>query len=217
MPPSQEKPKLIYWKLHGRSDFCQAMLYAGDIEYDVDTDTANTWPSFKADTPFGQVPILKHGELTLAQGGALTRYCARLAGLYPEDIVEASVCDMYLEEMMDIFGALFKAKNAADKEAKLAAWKMLETEHLPKHYGLLEKNLLQSSKPFLGGDAPNASDVAFFAVNNLYAKAGLDVEGVLSGVPTLKAALEGTLSLGSLKNFPDMGLYFTSDPENQSF
>ena len=64
---------------------------------------------------------------------------------------------------------------------------------------------------------PNASDVAFFAVNNLYAKAGLDVEGVLSGFPTLKAALEKTLSLGNLKNFPDMGLYFTSDPENPSF
>ena len=111
MPPSQEKPKLVYWKLHGRSDFCQAMLYAGDIEYDVDADTANTWPSFKADTPFGQMPILKHGDLTLAQGGALTRYCARLAGLYPEDIVEASVCDMYLEEMMDIFGALFKVSD----------------------------------------------------------------------------------------------------------
>ena len=83
---------------------------AGNIEYDLDTDTANAWPASKESTPFGQIPVLKHGGLTLAQGGALNRYCARLAGLYPQGIVEASICDMYLEEMMDIFSGLFKVR-----------------------------------------------------------------------------------------------------------
>lgn len=105
---STEKVQLVYWNLHGRSDFCQAMLYAGGVPYDLDEETANVWPEGKDATPFGQIPVLKHGSLTLAQGGALTRYCARLGGLYPEDMTEASICDMYLEEVMDIYGALFK-------------------------------------------------------------------------------------------------------------
>ncbi len=108
--PPAGKPCLIYWELHGRSDFCQAMLVAGNVEYDLDTATANAWPAGKDESPFGQIPILNHGDLTLAQGGALNRYCARLAGLYPDGPVEASICDMYMEEMMDIFGGIFKVR-----------------------------------------------------------------------------------------------------------
>ena len=110
-----------------------------------------------------------------------------------------------------------KAKNAPDKDSKIAAWKMLETEHLPKHYGFLEKNLNSSGKQFLGGDDANAADVAFFAVNNIYSKAGLDVDAVLSAFPKLKAALEGTLKNGRLSSFPDRHLYFSSDPKSSAF
>jgi glutathione S-transferase len=118
---------LVYWNLHGRSDFAQAMLYAGNIPFDLDEETANAWPASKDDTPFGQIPVLKHGELVvIGQGGAITRYCARLAGLYPcgycegDDAEEqaaaraaaaaAAVCDMYLEEMMDIFNGIFQVR-----------------------------------------------------------------------------------------------------------
>lgn len=104
------KPTLVYWNLHGRGDFCQAMLYAGGIEYDLDDATANTWPAPKDEAPFGQLPYFKHGDLTLAQNGAITRYCARLAGIYPTDPVEASKCDMYIEEVMDIFNEIFKVR-----------------------------------------------------------------------------------------------------------
>lgn len=110
-PPNSapaENPKLIYWNLHGRSDFCQAMLYAGDVSFDLDEETANAWPQAKEDSPFGQLPFMKHGNLVIGQGGAINRYCARLAGLYPSDIAEAAICDMYLEEVMDIYGAIFK-------------------------------------------------------------------------------------------------------------
>uniref|UniRef100_A0A7S3QJJ9 Glutathione transferase n=1 Tax=Chaetoceros debilis TaxID=122233 RepID=A0A7S3QJJ9_9STRA len=216
---SSEKPVLVYWGVHGRSDFCQAMMAAGNIDYDLDTETGNAWPAAKEESPFGQIPYLKHGALTLGQGGALNRYCARIAGLYPSDAVEASICDMYMEEMMDIFSGLFPPNGAADKEAKITAWKFVQDSHLPKHYALLEKNLVKSGKPFLGGDKPNAADVAFFAVNNVYSKASIDTDKVLSDVaPTLQKALSETTKLGQLSNFaPDRGLYFSSDPENASF
>ena len=78
---------------------------------------------------------------------------------------------------------------------------------------------MKSGKPFLGGDKPNAADVAFFAVNNIYAKASIATDKVLSDVaPTLQKALAETTKLGSLSNFaPGRGLYFSSDPENGSF
>ena len=110
-PLPTSKPVLVYWAVHGRSDFCQAMLYAGNIDYDLDDTTANEWPASKEDTPFGQVPVLKHGTMTIGQGGAINRYCAKLAGIYPSGFQEAALCDMYLEEIMDIFGGLFKVRH----------------------------------------------------------------------------------------------------------
>jgi glutathione S-transferase len=105
-----EKPSLVYWELCGRGDIAKCLFYAGDIEYDLDTDNANSWPAYKGQCPFGQIPVLNHGDLNLAQGGAINRYIARLGGIYPEDPVAASKCDMIMEECMEIFTGLFKVR-----------------------------------------------------------------------------------------------------------
>ena len=112
-----DQPKLVYWAVHGRADFCQAMMVAGNVAYELDDQTANAWPASKDESPFGQLPYLKHGDLVLGQGGAVSRYCARLAGLYPSDAAAASVCDMYMEEVMDIFGCFFKVSQYSKKIA----------------------------------------------------------------------------------------------------
>ncbi len=127
-----EKPVLVYWQLHGRSDFCQAMLFAGGISFELDDTTANNWPATKEDSPFGQLPYLKHGNFTIGQGGAINRYCARLAGIYPDDPVEASICDMYIEEVMDIFGELFKVCKVAFLLAcRINVWIFFENHTQP--------------------------------------------------------------------------------------
>ena len=100
---------------------------------------------------------------------------------------------------------------------KAAAWKMLEEEFLPKHFGLLEKNLKSSGKPFLGGDKANAADVAFWAVYNIYTKASVNTEAAISECPTLKTALGETEKLGNLVNFPDRNLYFSADPSSGAY
>ena len=214
---TQSDLSLVYWHVNGRSDFCQALLYAAEIPFELDDNTANNWGEHKADSPFGQVPLLKHGDLVLAQGGAINRYCARLGGLYPEHIVEASLCDMYMEEMIDIFLGLFRPKRAEGKEAKLEEWGKLRNEHLPTHFGFLEKALTESGKPYLGGDAPNASDVCFFACFNLYDLAEMGAKEVLEEFPKLKNALEGTKTLGDLESFPFRGHHFSANPENPAF
>lgn len=211
------KPVLVYWPVHGRSDFCQAMLVAGNVPYELDTDTANSWPAAKEETPFGQIPVLHHGDMTIGQGGAINRYCAKLAGLYPSGVVEQATCDMYLEQIMDIFSGIFKAYNETDKDTKIEKWKMLETEFLPKNFKLLEKNLVASGKPFFGGDEINAADVAFFALYGIYSKASLDMSIAMADCPKLQEAYDATCKFGGLPNFPKRYLYFSSDPSNPAF
>jgi len=102
---------------------------------------------------------------------------------------------------------------------KIAHWKRIEEEFLPKHFGLLENNLAKSGKKYLGGNKVNAADVAFFAVYNLYEIAQVNVSGIISEFPKLKEALEGTKQFGDLKNFPggERGIHFTSDPDHDAF
>lgn len=107
MPFPEGKPSLVYWDLCGRADIAKCMFLAGEIEHELDTDNANNWPGYKTECPFEQVPILHHGDLTLAQGGAINRYIARMGGLYPEDPVDASYCDMVMDGIMDMFGGIF--------------------------------------------------------------------------------------------------------------
>lgn len=190
---------------------------AGGVEYDLDDETANSWPAYRPQAPFGQLPVMTHGDVKLAQSGAINRYCARLAGLYPEDPVEASKCDMMMDEAMDIFQALFKAKLAEDKDAKLAQWKWLVETHLPSHYKHLEKLLADNGKPYFGGDKPNASDVMFCAVQGIYDYSGCGSEKVLDDFPRLKSAIDGAKDMGNLKDYQQGGHYFCADPENPAF
>lgn len=216
--PTDAKPVIVYWALHGRSNIAQALLLAGNVDFDLDSDTANNWGQNKPTAPFGQLPMLKHGDLTIAQSGAINRYCAKLAGLYPSDAQEAAICDMFIEECVDIVSSMSKPKYASDADDKKAGWKNVQEEFLPLHFGLLEKNLVKSGSAFLGGEKPNAADVTFWATCLLLIKAGLQLDSILDANPTLKKAYEETGKMGKLSEFPDSyGIYFTSDPTHPSF
>ena len=82
---------------------------------------------------------------------------------------------------------------------------------------MLESHLEKSGKPFLCGDSPNAADVSIFVVNNIYDRAGLDMKSLIAKYPNLAKLVEETKKLGNLAQMPEMGLYFASDPEHESF
>jgi len=105
------KPTIVYWDLCARAHIAKVLLHAGGVEFDIDTATANTWPAPKEEMPFGQLPVLKHGDLVIAQSKAINNYCARLAGLYPTDAAEAAFCDMCIEECTDKFSLLSKVSS----------------------------------------------------------------------------------------------------------
>eukprot|EP00565_Helicotheca_tamesis_P004687 CAMPEP_0185732282 /NCGR_PEP_ID=MMETSP1171-20130828/15623_1 /TAXON_ID=374046 /ORGANISM="Helicotheca tamensis, Strain CCMP826" /LENGTH=216 /DNA_ID=CAMNT_0028401727 /DNA_START=106 /DNA_END=756 /DNA_ORIENTATION=+ len=216
MPFPSDKPRLIYWQVCGRGDFCQLCLYAGNVEYDLDSDKANTWPSFKDETPFGWLPVLVHGDMELTQGGALNRYCAKLAGFYPEDPVQAAKNDMIHDQCQDLFAKIFTTKKG-DKDEKIAAWKSLKEEYLPAQFALFERYLEKSGKPYFGGDSPSFGDVSFFAVYGIYEHAELGTEEILDKYPKLKATTEGVKEMGKVKEFVRGHPYFHSNPEHASF
>ena len=126
--PDTEKPRFVYWKANSRALAPMLMLDAAGIEYVWDDATANTWPKPKADLPFGQLPVLYHNDMCIAQSATITRYCARLAKLTSMDEKENVVSDMLQEHCNDIFNEFGRAKYCPDVpelKEKLMIYKLI--------------------------------------------------------------------------------------------
>ncbi len=100
---------------------------------------------------------------------------------------------------------------------KLDHWKRIEEEFIPTHFQYLERLLEKSGTTFFCGNNPNASDISLFVVYNIYEKAQLNMEKVIEPFPRLQKILAETKKIGNLKNFPDLPIYFTSDPDHEEF
>lgn len=151
--------------------------------------------------PFGQLPVLFHNDLTIAQSGAIVRYCAKLANLWPQKMEDVVMADMLIEQSEDIFKLFGKAKYAGDEDAQKEKWIELKETKLPQKLDSLAK--LLGDKTYFSGDNHTAGDVAIFSTLFLLVQAGL--EEVLSEYPTLQSHYENVLKLGSINEFVQEG------------
>jgi glutathione S-transferase len=89
--------QLHYFYGRGIGEPIRLVLTAGAVAF---TDNRYTLDEFagmtalKAKLPFGQIPALEVDGVFLGQNDSLSRLAARLANLYPGDIIEAAKSDM---------------------------------------------------------------------------------------------------------------------------
>jgi len=97
----------------------------GDFEWKDDRFGFDAWGARKADTKWGQVPVLKLADgKQIAQSKAIARYLGKLVKvdgkpLYPEDPLAAAFVDDILDFMNDIHTKMYKTMSlpAEEKEA----------------------------------------------------------------------------------------------------
>src|SRR5271169_6432198 len=78
------KLKLTYFDVHGgRGEPARLALSIGGIPFEDDRVAPSNWPSRKADTPFGALPVLEVDGKAVSQSNAINRYVGKLADLYP--------------------------------------------------------------------------------------------------------------------------------------
>jgi len=86
-PQVTGKPELIYFGGPGRAQLTRLLFAAGDVDY---TDThveQGDWPAIKSNPDsaqakmFGSMPVITHGDFSLAQSQACAQYAADL-GIY---------------------------------------------------------------------------------------------------------------------------------------
>jgi glutathione S-transferase len=95
--------KLTYFDIDGgRGEPVRIALHAAGIEFD---DKRVSFPDFmemREGLRFNAVPVMEFDDVTATQSNALCRYIGKLAGLYPEDALQALYCDEVLDVIEDL-------------------------------------------------------------------------------------------------------------------
>lgn len=136
-----DKLKLTYFDFPGgRAEPARLALHMGGIPFEDYRFSIAEFPEIRTTTPLHQVPTLHINEVQVTQSDAITRYVGRLAGLYPEDALQALFCDEILSALEDIntkIGATFGMTGDALKTAREA----LMADELPRYLRWMQSQI----------------------------------------------------------------------------
>lgn len=106
-----------------------------------------------------------------AQSGALARFAAKKAGLFPRDDEAAMRVDELVETVAEF---MVKCPQGGDAAAKKAARAEYVASGFPKYLGFFSRRLAASGGPFLTGAALTLADLDLFAVLHSIRSGGWD-------------------------------------------
>ncbi len=119
------KLKLSYFDFNGgRGEVARLAMSLGGVAFEDHRIPVSDWPSVRDETPFRAVPVLEVDGRVITQSNAINRYVGKLAGLYPDDNLEAARCDEVMDAVEDVVTrvvATFGIETAAEMKAARVA------------------------------------------------------------------------------------------------
>ena len=153
---------LTYFNFHGgRGEPTRLALHMGGIAFEDRRFAGAEFPEVRKSTPLGQVPVLTVDGMQVTQSDAITRYAGRLAGLYPQDPLQALLCDEVMQAVEDVnmqVGATFGLTGDAQKQARAK----LVAGPLPKYLGWLQDQLKARGGEFFADGRLTIADLKVF-------------------------------------------------------
>ena len=168
------KLKLTYFDFAGgRAEPARLALHIGGIPFEDYRFAPGDFPEVRKTTPLGQVPTLHVNGVQITQSDAITRYAGKLAGLYPEDALQALFCDEVLGALEDLnikIGATFGMTGDDLKNAREA----LAAGALPKYLRWLEQQLENHGGEFFADNRLTIADLKAFGLLSWLSSGKLD-------------------------------------------
>ncbi len=171
MPSATPAQPIVLYRhpLSGHCHRVELMLSLLDLPYETrDVDLlarAQKTPEFLAMNPFGTVPVIRDGEVTLADSNAILvylvqRYASNADAWWPRDALRAAAVQRWLS----IAAGELAFGPAAARVIELFG---LPTDPAPamararQLFGVMDT--LLAATPFLAGGAPTVADVALYS------------------------------------------------------
>jgi glutathione S-transferase len=156
--------KLTYFDFPGgRAEPARLALHLGGIPFEDHRFPFAEFAEVRKTTPLRQVPTLHVNGVQVTQSDAITRYAGRLAGLYPDDALQALLCDEVMGALEDInvkIGATFGLTGEALESAR----KALVAGPLPLYLTWLETQLEQHGGAYFADQRLTVADLKAFVV-----------------------------------------------------
>ena len=157
-------------------------LFIGGIEFEDIRPSREEITKMKTDGtfPFGQCPVLQVDGKTIAQTGAIARFCGKLSGLYPsKDEFTAAKVDEVIDLATDITNQMRPALRESDPKLRIEMRKELSKTILPRWLAFLEKLLQDNGDTgFFVDDSISVADLAVWRL------CGWISGGVIDDIPT---------------------------------
>jgi glutathione S-transferase len=119
--------KLTYFDMDGgRAEPIRIAFHAAGIEFE---DVRISFPEFmemRGGLRFNCVPVLEIDGVTVTQSNAMCRYVGKMAGLYPDDPMQALYCDEAVGAIEDLMHAMVHTFGLEGDELKAAREKLVD-------------------------------------------------------------------------------------------
>jgi len=176
------KLKLIYSNIpFWRAEISRLALFFGGIEFEDFRPSQKEITKMKSDgtLPFGQLPVLQVDGKTIAQTGAIARFCGKMSGLYPyENQFEAAKVDEVIDLATDITNKISPSIREKDPKLRIEMRRELSEAILPRWLGFLEKLLEDNGNTgFFVGNSLTIADLAAWRL------CGWISGGIIDGIP----------------------------------
>jgi len=194
---------IIYFGLPGRAEVARLLLTVGKVDFVDERIERDAWAEMKPSVPFGQLPVAEVDGKYLAQSAAIDRYCAKVAGLLPDDPWAAALADQayfFVDDVMKLFYPSFAIK---DPEEKIKARQVIVEGPLKEKFTLLSKLLESRTGAFVAGDKVSHGDLALFCMLSTLQSGWLDgvPKDLLKDYPDLKAYRNSVAALDAVAAF----------------
>ncbi len=119
--------KLTYFDFDGgRAEPIRIAFHVAGIDFE---DNRISFPEFgemRQSTRFNSVPLLEIDGAEVTQSNALSRYVGKMAGLYPEDDLQALYCDEVLGALEDLSHYIVQTFGLQGEDLRLAREKLVD-------------------------------------------------------------------------------------------
>ena len=201
--------KFHYFHGRGIGEPVRLLLTIGGVAFNDQRYTVSEFSAMdtlKQSLPFGQMPGLEVDGVFLGQADSVTRLAARLADLYPADLIDAARSDMIVLYQAEIQSAIAKMSydgtpgavgtKMAPKEIRrkrIDAWML---DKLPEMFVRLE-NLVQQEF-FIGSQLSWADVCVFNRLNQLFE---IDEEVLRGGSPKIQGIYAHVAALPAVRTW----------------
>jgi len=170
--------KLTYFDFDGgRAEPIRIAFHAAGIPFEDDRISFPEFGEMRQGTRFNSVPVLEIDGAAVTQSNAICRYVGKMAGLYPDDALQALYCDEVLGAHEDLMHYIVRTFGLEGDQLRLAREELVDG-WLSVYLRGLDQLLTRGGGEYFAGNSLTMADLkTFVQTRSLRA-------GTLEHVPT---------------------------------